>query len=267
MSEVHGSVLTDDGVRLAYKATGEGSHNLLLLHGWAGSANSWNGFVRAFDPRTFRAIAYDFRGHGGSDRATTGFTDERLAKDALAVADAAGAQTFTAVGFSMSGRFVQYLPLLAPERVAGIVIIAGAPASAMELPEEVIADWVARAGDRQKLREIPLMFAVKPEVAPLEEWADDAVKASRYALEATLRALLTPFQQPVVARTPAMPALILAGREDVLLGPPVQRAIAANYRDSRVVEFDCAHELLIEVATEAAEEVARFVTALPPRRP
>jgi len=31
----------------------------------------------------------------------------------------------------------------------------------MELPEEVIADWAARAGDREKLREIPMMFAIK----------------------------------------------------------------------------------------------------------
>jgi len=105
-----------------------GPHNLLLMHGWAGSANSWNGFIRALDLRKFRAIAYDFRAHGDSDMVTMGFTDERLARDALPVANAAGARTFTAVGFSMSGRFVQYLPLLAPERMAGMVIVAGAPA-------------------------------------------------------------------------------------------------------------------------------------------
>jgi hypothetical protein len=161
MSEVRGSVVTDDGVRLAYKVAGRGPHNLLLMHGWAGSANSWNGFIRALDLRKFRAIAYDFRAHGDSDMVTMGFTDERLARDALAVANAAGARTFTAVGFSMSGRFVQYLPLLAPERMAGMVIVAGALAWAMELPEEVIADWAARAGDREKLREIPMMFAIK----------------------------------------------------------------------------------------------------------
>jgi pimeloyl-ACP methyl ester carboxylesterase len=55
------------------------------------------------------------------------------------------------IGFSMSGRFVQYLPLLSPERVEALVIIAGASATAMELPEEVIADWVGRAGDRERL--------------------------------------------------------------------------------------------------------------------
>jgi 3-oxoadipate enol-lactonase len=267
MSEGRGSVLTDDGVRLAFKTAGEGPHNLVLMHGWAGSADNWNGFVRALDPQAFRAIAYDFRGHGDSDKATAGFTDERLAKDALAVADAARAQTFTAVGFSMSGRFVQYLPLLASERVAGIVIIAGAPASPMELPEDVIADWVGRAGDRRRLREIPLMFAIKPDPALLEESADDAVKASRYALEATLRVLLMLFQQQIADRTPATPVLALAGTADALLGPTVQRAIAAKHPGSQVVELDCAHEFLIEAPSETAEQVAQFVAGLPRRRP
>jgi non-heme chloroperoxidase len=262
MSEARSSVVTDDGVRLAYKVAGQGPHNLLLMHGWAGSANSWNGFIRALDPRKFRAIAYDFRAHGDSDKVTMGFTDERFARDALAVADAEGARTFTAVGFSMSGRFVQYLPLLAPERMAGMVIVAGAPASAMELPEEVIADWVARAGDREKLREIPMMFAIKPDPALVEEWADDAIKASRYALEATLRALLTSFEQQIVDRSP-VPTLVLAGTADALLGPAVQKAIAAKYPGSRFVAFDCAHEFLIEVPSETAERVAEFVAALP----
>jgi len=267
MSEVCGSVLTDDGVRLAYKATGEGWQNLLLMHGWAGSGNNWNGFIEALDTCSFRSIAYDFRGHGDSDKATVGFTDERLAQDALAVADAAGAQTFTAVGFSMSGRFVQYLALLASERVTGIVIIAGCPASAMELPEEVIADWVARAGDRERLREIPLMFAIKPDQALLEEWADEAVKASRYALEATLRVLLTPFPRPTADRTQATPVMVLVGKSDALLGPPVQRQIVATYPGSRLIELDCAHEFLIEVPGETAERVAQFVKAWPRRRP
>jgi pimeloyl-ACP methyl ester carboxylesterase len=176
MTEMSGSVVTDDGVRLGYKVVGEGPHNLLLMHGWGGSANSWNGFNQWLDPRKFRAIAFDIRGHGDSAKTTSGYTDERFVRDALAVADAADARKFLLVGFSMSGRFVQYLPLLAGERVEGMAIIAGCPASAMALPEEVISDWVGRAGSREKLREIPLMFAVKPDMALIDEYADDAAK-------------------------------------------------------------------------------------------
>jgi pimeloyl-ACP methyl ester carboxylesterase len=127
MTEMTGSVVTDDGIRLAYKVVGEGPHNLLLMHGWGGSANSWNGFNNSLDPQKFRAIAFDIRGHGDSDKTISGYTDERFARDALAVADAADASKFLPVGFSMSGRFVQYLPLLAAERVEGRRSLQGAP--------------------------------------------------------------------------------------------------------------------------------------------
>ena len=125
----------------------------------------------------------------------------------------------------------------------------------------MIADWVARAGDRERLREIPLMFARKPDHALLEEWVDDAVKASRYALEATLRVILTPFPQPIADRTQAKPALVLAGSSDALLGPPVQKAIADTYPGSRLIELDCAHEFLIEAPDETAALVAQFVAS------
>jgi non-heme chloroperoxidase len=263
VSEIRGSVITDDGVGLAYKTIGDGPRNLLLLHGWGGSANSWNGFISALNPLKFRAIAYDIRGHGDSDKITTGFTDERFARDAFAVADAVDARKFISVGFSMSGRFVQYLPLLSPERVEALVIIAGAPATAVELPEEVIADWVGRAGDRERLRQVPAMFAVSPDPKLLDEYAGDAAKASRHALEATLRMLLTSFEDCIKRRSPVTPTLALAGRSDKLLGPDVQRAIAANYPECKVIELDCGHEILVEKPVEAARHVIEFASALP----
>lgn len=260
--EIRGSTVTDDGVRLAYKITDEGPHELLLMHGWGGSANSWDAFAKSLNPRDFRSIAYDIRGHGDSGKVTFGFTDERFARDALAVADAAGAGKFVAVGYSMSGRFVQYLPLLAPERVAAMVIVAGAPVSAMALPEEVIADWAARAGDRERLRQIPAMFAARPDPSLLDAYADDAIRASRHALESTLRMLLTSFEKRITGAAAAVRTLALAGTADTLLGPDTQRAIAARYTNSKVIEFDCGHEFLIEMPAETAAAVAQFVTAL-----
>lgn len=101
----------------------------------------------------------------------------------------------------------------------------------------------------------------------LEELAGDAVKASRCALEATLRALLTPFPRPIAGRTQATQVMVLAGKSDALLGPPVQRQIAATYPGSCPIELDRAHEFLIEVPGETAERVTRFVKALPRGRP
>ena len=143
-----------------------------------------------------------------------------------------------------------------------MAIIAGCPVSAMALPEEVISDWVGRAGSREKLREIPLMFAVKPDMVLIDEYADDAAKASRHALEATLRMLLTSFEERLNTSRPTVPLLVLAGKSDQLLGPGVQRAIAAKYPESKVIEVDCGHEFLVEVPSEAASRISEFAEAL-----
>ena len=62
------------------------------------------------------------------------------------------------------------------------------------------------------------MFAIGPDQALPEEWADDAVKASRYALEATHPFLLTPFPQQIADRAPATQFLVLANTSAALLG-------------------------------------------------
>jgi pimeloyl-ACP methyl ester carboxylesterase len=49
-----------------------------------------------------RAVTFDLRGHGRSGPAGDGFTLDRIAADALAVADAAGLDEFVVLGFSMS---------------------------------------------------------------------------------------------------------------------------------------------------------------------
>jgi pimeloyl-ACP methyl ester carboxylesterase len=75
--------------------------------------------------------------------------------------------------------------------------------------------------------------------------------------------LLTSFEEKLKSGSRATPTLVLAGKADQLAGPDVQRAIAANYPKSRVIEFDCGHEMLAEVPNEAAAESMEFVATLP----
>src|SRR5919199_5674378 len=97
------SVQADDGVRIAYRAAGEGPLTVLFLHGWGGSGAYFGEVLGHLDLAGLRAVTLDLRGHGDSDKPGHGYTDERLARDALAVADAARAGPVAAVGFSMGG--------------------------------------------------------------------------------------------------------------------------------------------------------------------
>src|SRR5688500_9690709 len=110
------SVVTSDNVRIHFDVHGTGSLPILFMHGWAGSRRYFLEMIQALGGVDARFITLDLRGHAKSDRPGHGFTLDQFAADVLSVADAAGARRFVLVGFSMSGRFAQYVAVSAPDR-------------------------------------------------------------------------------------------------------------------------------------------------------
>jgi|HubBroStandDraft_4_1064222.scaffolds.fasta_scaffold462395_2 pimeloyl-ACP methyl ester carboxylesterase len=62
---------SDDGARISYETSGNGSLPLVLLHGWGGSASYWREMVSHLDLAGLRVIAPSYRGHGDSDKPAT----------------------------------------------------------------------------------------------------------------------------------------------------------------------------------------------------
>ena len=132
---------TDDGTRIAYETHGSGSLKMILLHGWGGSSSYWRDMLSHLNLKGLQIIAPSYRGHGDSDKPAKGYTLDGFAKDVLAVANNADAQRFVIVGFSMSGKFAQYIAAVVPERVLGLVLIAPVPASKFPVPAEMVKAW------------------------------------------------------------------------------------------------------------------------------
>ena len=149
------------------RSAGEGPPNLLCLHGWAGSGRYFDATIQQLDLTRVRAVTFDLRGHGRSDPAGEGYTLDRIAADALAVADAAGLDEFVVLGYSMGAKFGQYLALVAPERVRGLFLLAGCPTGEIPLPAELTEDWLGREGDAGRMAEIAEMYssnAIEPQL-------------------------------------------------------------------------------------------------------
>ena len=142
------------GVRIGYEIFGTGPFPLLLLHGWGGSASYWREMVQQMEWEGLRVIAPSYRGHGDSDKPANGYTVDQFAKDVLAVAGAAGAKRFVQVGFSMSGKFAQYIAALHRDRVLGLVLIAPVPASEFPIPAEVGKAWCDAQQNRDDFKRI-----------------------------------------------------------------------------------------------------------------
>jgi pimeloyl-ACP methyl ester carboxylesterase len=252
------TVLTDDGTSIAFAAAGDGPPDLLLMHGWAGSGGYFDSIIARLDLTRLRVVTLDIRGHGASDPAADGYTLDRIAADALAAADAAGLDKPVVVGFSMSAKFAQYISLVAPDRIAGLILVAGCPAGEVPIPAELIDDWYSREGDAQRMADIALPYISRPiERRLLERFGQDAATIRRPALEGTMNAAIaTSFAARVGSI--ATPVLVVGGINDPLL----RDAVVAPLRRARLALVDAGHEIPLEAPGELAGLIEAFLAAL-----
>jgi non-heme chloroperoxidase len=252
----------DDGIRINYETVGSGPFSLVLLHGWGGSASYWREMVSHLNLAGLRVIAPSYRGHGDSDKPGSGYTLDQFAKDVFAVADAAGARRFVLVGFSMSGKFAQYIAAVHPERILGLVLIGPVPASEFPIPAEVGGAWCDAQHNRDTFKQILAPFIRIPIKAELTEaFLDDFEKAARVALEQTLEMCALSFAEQM--REVRMPTLVLAGSYDPLASLDLLRAtVLSQVAGARMITLPCGHEIPQEMPQQAAALLEAFLSGL-----
>jgi len=179
---------TYDGASIEYFEHGSGPLTLFFQHGWGNAADIWDIFFADYlDLTGLRCIAASYRGHGGSDPALSGYTHESFARDMFAVADAAGADAFVLVGFSMAGKFCRYMECLHPHRVLGQVLIAPIGPEPLAAPRELFTSWLDAAPDPSQFRPILAPFMAKPVREDwLEKYCQNVARASRAGLAGTI---------------------------------------------------------------------------------
>ncbi|CAH2093731.1 unnamed protein product [Euphydryas editha] len=117
---------------LSYKIYGE-SHfeepTILLLHGLLGSKKHWDSIGKTILNVTKRhVVSVDLRNHGDSPH-TNSHKYEDLAEDILKLLDKLSINRVSFVGHSMGGRAAMAVSLLAPEKVAGLLVLDISPIS------------------------------------------------------------------------------------------------------------------------------------------
>jgi non-heme chloroperoxidase len=257
------TVRTADEINLSYNTFGDGPRNLLFMHGWAGSGSYWDELLKHLDLGGLRAITYDMRGHGESDRAETGFTLDHIAQDALAVADDAGADKFVLIGFSMSAKFAQYVSCISPARVEGQVLIAGSTAGPIPFPPETYQYFLSCEGNREMMRGMINQFIkepVEPEV--MDRFLDCAIKVPHVALEGTLNTAINASFAEKLAQVRTR-TLVIGGANDPIFSPEdLRQGVVAPLSGARLALVDCSHEIPIEKPQELAALIEAFLAGL-----
>jgi pimeloyl-ACP methyl ester carboxylesterase len=117
-----------NGMRLHYLDWGNPTQpRLLLLHGGAQSAHSWDFFALAMRDH-FHIVALDQRGHGDSDWSEAGEYDTPFyVADIQAFTEAIGYDTFVLVGLSMGGRNAYSFAAAYPNKAQRLIVIDVGP--------------------------------------------------------------------------------------------------------------------------------------------
>lgn len=108
-------MLVDDG--------GSGGIPVIFVHSLAGNTQQWTAQLTHVR-KSWRAVAFDLRGHGQSLRVAGGsYGIDALAEDVHAVVNELGFPRFILVGHSLGGSVAVAYEGTYPDRIAGLLLV------------------------------------------------------------------------------------------------------------------------------------------------
>lgn len=261
------------GVRQAVLDVGTGDEVLLLIHGMAGSAQTWREVLPQL-AKKYRVIAPDLLGHGQSEKPRTDYSLGAFAVGLRDLLDELGVDSATVVGHSLGGGVAMQFLYQHPEYCRRLVLISSgglgpdvgwilrllaAPGAEFVMP--VIAPApVLRAGNavRSWLSSMGLRSPRGAEI--WNAYSSFSDRATREAFIRTLRSVVDYRGQSVSALNRLnlranLPVLAIWGEKDDII--PVDHAYSALQ-----ARPDCRVEVLPDVGHFAQVEAPSAVTDL-----
>lgn len=251
---------------------------VVLLHGQPGSGADWKQVTERL-PRGLGVLAPDRPGYGASRRPAGGFAAG--ARAVLADMDARGIDQALLVGHSYGGGVALAAARLAPERVAGLVLLASVGPGCLTGADRPLAapvsgelcalmawrltPWLARAGlaAMARLRRRPL---AADEHVNWQIWGyahHDHGPVWRSFL--TEQRALTRELDDLAASLPdvAQPALLMADPHDRIIPIRATHRLATALPDARVELLNGpGHHLPRRAAPQIADAIAGFLDTL-----
>jgi proline iminopeptidase len=269
---VHGEIIADDGCRLWSAQAGSGPP-LVFCHGGPGLWDYFDEVAPAFGD-VARTVRWDQRGCGRSERRGP-YTVDRFVADLDAVRRHLGVERVDLFGHSWGATLALRYAMARPDRVRGLVYVAGTGvdaddtwkpafyrnlaervddrAPAADEREQAIVQWTADFVDQSTARAHAARMA-DPWFGIAHECAN-AIKSEvgRYLRDQDVAAL---------CRTLTVPALIVDGEHDIRPRSAVDSLARALPGARRVTLAGAGHNPWVERPEDFRETVAGFLREL-----
>jgi 3-oxoadipate enol-lactonase len=245
-----------------FRVDGDPSAPSLILSNSLGTDHRmWDGQIEAL-AQHFRVIRYDSRGHGQTEVAPGPYTIEALADDVVGLMDELHVGRATFCGLSLGGMVGQWLAVHAPNRVGRVVLCNTA---AKIGPPEM---WNARIATVEK----DGMKAIADAV--VARWfTKEFIRRNSLAANAVKQLLLATDPHGYVSTCAAirdmdltndiqgiaMPALVIAGREDGVTPPTDAKFLVDSIEGAWGKVLNAAHLSNIEDSAAFTDALLQFL--------
>jgi 3-oxoadipate enol-lactonase len=257
-------IANSDGARLRYEITGPADGPAILLINSLGCAlEMWEPQLADFAAR-FRVIRYDARGHGQStlgDKSQLEMAD--LARDAVAVLEAAGIERAHWCGLSLGGMTSMWAAVHHRERVTTVIL---SNTSAFLPPRE---NWDARIETALHQGMSALVDTIlgrwfTPEFSQQHPEAIQPIRAMLLATDprgyAACCTAIRDMDQRESLSAIRVPALVIAGARDPATPPEHGEQIQKRIAGARLTVLDAAHLSNVECAPGFTAAVLGFLS-------
>jgi 3-oxoadipate enol-lactonase len=221
-----------NGIELNYTLEGDGEEAIVLINGLADDLETWVLQIDDFLAAGYRVLRFDNRGIGLSSKPAGPYSSTMLAGDTKALVDALGISEFHLMGVSMGGMIAQEYALSYPQDLRSVTFACtyAAPGPFCSRMFAMWADMAPVLGVPFVMRDVTLWAFT---TAFFEERGEDLAEfetAMRYLdqpVHAYLAQLAVIQDHDTTSRLGeiAVPSLVLAGAEDILIPVSLSRRI------------------------------------------
>lgn len=219
-----------NGIDINYALEGEGSETVVLINGLADELESWGYQMPALLEAGYRVLSFDNRGIGRTAKPAGPYSSELLSADAKALVDELDIERFHLMGVSMGGMIAQTYALAYPENVRSLTLACtyAAPGPFCSRMFELWADIARVQGVPTVMRDVTLWAFTLDFFRTRQDELAEFETAMRYMdqpLHAYLAQLAVIQAHDTTAELSslAMPTLVLAGEEDILIPTALSR--------------------------------------------